>query len=261
MTGTTATLRAYSRIREMILDGRLAQGSRLREGDMSSLLGLSRTPVREALKLLTAEGYLDFEPNKGVSVATWSDVRVYDAYTVRATLEGLAASMAALRASEETLRALHAICDSMDQLLEQGETPQLERVSELNGSFHNLVVEAAHNSVLAESIHRLSQVPAHRTFETYTIEDLSRSFRQHRQLAKAIASRDSMAAEIAMKAHILDGRAHWAAAAQISSLNSKLRAKPNEQSRQLHSAESLDLGSRERREIRQHQPPGGWGDP
>ncbi|QIB65889.1 GntR family transcriptional regulator [Kineobactrum salinum] len=210
MTGMTATLRAYTRIREQILDGRLPQGSRVREGDMSALLALSRTPVREALKLLTAEGFLDSEPNKGVTVAIWSDVRVFDAYTVRATLEGLAASMAAHRATEETLRSLHAVCDSMDELLERGEIPVVERVSELNNSFHDLVVEAARNSVLAESIHRLSQVPAHRTFKNYSIEDLRRSFRQHRQLAKAITSRDSMEAEIAMKAHIMDARAHWA---------------------------------------------------
>jgi DNA-binding GntR family transcriptional regulator len=261
MTGTTATLRAYSGIREQILDGRLPQGSRVREADMSALLGLSRTPVREALKLLTAEGFLDSEPNKGVTVATWSDIRVFDAYTVRATLEGLAASMAASRATEETSRSLNAICDSMDELLERLETPVVERVSELNSLFHDLVVDAAQNSVLAESIHRLSQVPAHRTFETYSIEDLSRSFRQHRQLARAIACRDSMAAEIAMKAHILDGRAHWASVAQISPLTPKMRPKLNEQSRQIHSAQSMDLGPRERREIRPHQPTGGWSDP
>ena len=184
---------------------------------MSDLLDLSRTPVREALKLLSAEGYLDSEPNKGVTVATWSDVRVFDAYTVRATLEGLAASMAASRASEEILATLHALCDSMDELLASDDVPPLDRVTELNGSFHDLIAEAADNAGLAESIHRLSQVPAHRTFETYSLDDLRRSFHQHRQLARAIASRDVMAAEIAMKSHILDGRAHWSAVSMAAS--------------------------------------------
>jgi DNA-binding GntR family transcriptional regulator len=215
MSAMTATLRAYQQIRERILDGRLPQGSRVREGDMSDLLELSRTPVREALKLLSAEGYLDSEPNKGVTVATWSDVRVFDAYTVRATLEGLAASMAAAHADDETLTTLHSLCDSMDALLAEDEPPAVERVTELNGRFHDLIAVAADNAVLAESIHRLAQVPAHRTFETYSVVDLGRSFHQHRQLAKAIESRDSMAAEIAMKAHILDGRAHWAAVSNI----------------------------------------------
>lgn len=209
MSATTATLRAYTQIRERILDGRLPQGTRVREGDMSELLALSRTPVREALKLLSAEGYLDSEPNKGVTVATWSEARVFDAFTVRATLEGMAASIAAARASDETLAMLVGLCDSMDALLAGDDVPPVDQVAELNGTFHELIAEASANTVLAESIHRLSRVPAHRTFATYEIEDMRRSFRQHRQLARAIEAHDAMAAQVVMQSHILDGRAHW----------------------------------------------------
>jgi DNA-binding GntR family transcriptional regulator len=206
----TATVRAYEELREWILNGTLQQGSRIREGDISAQLSLSRTPVREALKLLSAEGFVNFEPNKGVTVAIWSERRIADAYTVRATLESLAASLSAINATPESIAHMFELCDEMDSLLSHEGNPPVATIASLNGKFHDLIAASAGNEIATELIRKLAQVPSHRTFETYSPADLRRSFGDHRQLATAIQMRDPMAAEAMMKVHILAGRARHA---------------------------------------------------
>ena len=91
----TAAERAYQEVRQRILDGRLPAGRRLKELDLARELGISRTPVREALSRLNVEGLLDFRPNLGATVAVWSEVQIEQMFRIRAMLEPFAAEIAA----------------------------------------------------------------------------------------------------------------------------------------------------------------------
>src|SRR5215203_6092246 len=94
---------AYGIIREGILSGELARGQRLREEELALRAGVSRTPVREALRRLDAEGLVDFTPNRGARVTAWSERELEDVYEARALLESYGARLAATRVTAEEL--------------------------------------------------------------------------------------------------------------------------------------------------------------
>src|SRR5262245_32416607 len=111
---TQASERAYTQIRAGLLGGVFAPGERLREEDLAQRTGVSRTPVREALRRLALEGFVDLQPGRGVQVVSWSDQDLDEIFSVRALLEGYGAAQAAQRATREHVEALTALCDRMD---------------------------------------------------------------------------------------------------------------------------------------------------
>jgi DNA-binding GntR family transcriptional regulator len=198
---------AYASIRDGILSGEFPPGHRLGEVELATLLGTSRTPVREALRRLGADGLIETEPNRGARVRTWDDRDLESLFSVRALIEGFAAGLAAQHVGLPQLAELHTLCDQMDAVAAPGPEHDLHLVANLNERFHAAVHLASRNQLVPGLARSLIQIPmVVRTFMTYTPARLAESMRQHRDILSALTMRDSNWAEAAMRNHVLSAR-------------------------------------------------------
>lgn len=183
-------------------EGRYAPGQRLTEAALTSELGVSRGPVREALRRLAAEGFLELHPHRGATVRRVDRGFFAEVFAVREVLEGLAASLAARRINEPGHRelVLSAINDITAELKGEHEVNYLED----NIAFHQLVVDPAGNSELARLVAQL-QYPAFRDayFDTITQDVREEAWRGHLKVLEAILEGDPARAEQAMREHIV----------------------------------------------------------
>lgn len=203
----TIAEKAYSAIRERVLSGEYPAGSRLREEELAEAVGVSRTPVREALRRLDAEGVVEFVPNRGAQVAVWSRQDLEEIFSLRALLEGYGARLAASKMEPAELDELAALADQMETIARRGIEGHYDQMALLNGRFHRLVLEAARNRRLATLVGSIVELPLQqRTLRRYSDEDLTRSMRQHRELIDALAAGDTKWAEAVMQAHVLAAR-------------------------------------------------------
>jgi len=194
----------YNKLSEDIVYCRLKPGQRLIEDDLTSLLNVSRTPLREALGQLRSEGFVEYLPNKGVRVASLSVKEVFEIYSVRAVLEGYAAKLAAENANPENLKKLKNIHKQME---EDGQKRDLPGLLKDNRDFHGFIVEMSVNQTLYNTIDQLQRrvyrygllsisIPQHITFYI----DI------HKNIVKAISDRDSRNAGKIMEEHLLKAR-------------------------------------------------------
>ena len=218
-TEEDATLvdRLAATIQARVLSGEFASGSRLRQESLATEFGVSRTPVREALRKLQAAGIVQLEPRRGARVRGPSAREVREAYEVRAELEGLAAALASTRIRDEDLRRLRAAQalfeDSSKRLhawKEKDEaTPPAQAHAEWisgNDLFHLVILEAAGNQRLAATLTDLHQsFPRDLTWivlgeSSHLLEE---NVAQHAAVLEAIEERDAKAARRRMVDHVL----------------------------------------------------------
>jgi DNA-binding GntR family transcriptional regulator len=206
-----ASVAATELIRSAIVDGRLHPGQRLKEEELARELGISRTPVREALLMLQAEGLVDASPNRGAKVRTHTAGDLDDLYQLRALLEGHAARRAAGRLTDEALASLHESCRRFEALLDTHETDLRELVKE-NVVFHDTILEGAGSARLAAMVRNVIELPlVYRSYIWYSPEQQRISGHYHVQIARALDARDAERAEIIMKEHIFEARDHLVA--------------------------------------------------
>ncbi len=205
---STASLRAYEEIRRRIFSGEYPAGVRLREDELSAALGVSRTPVREALRRLDAEGLVVNIPNRGAHVASWTGEELNDIFELRALLESYAARRAATRLTAEELDRLQELTEQMDSCLDKlPSDEQYDLITRLNYEFHQGIMEAAGSQLLKSLTTSTIQIALmHRTFRRYSRRDLERSFGHHRELVEAFRVRDAVWAETVMRSHVLAAR-------------------------------------------------------
>ena len=207
--------RLAAAIQGRILSGEISTGTRLRQASLASDFGVSRTPVREALRKLESSGLVVVQPNRGAVVLGPNARAVRGAYAVRAELEGFAAGQAALHIDDaqlDRLRDAEAIFRTSIQQVIDDRQRGIERDwtmesawERANNLFHLVIHEAADNPQLVESIEHL-----HRRFPRFlTWTALSRSTRllaenieQHHRVLAAIEERDAAAARTAMAEHV-----------------------------------------------------------
>ena len=202
----TAAERAYQEVRQRILDGRLPAGRRLKELDLARELGISRTPVRDALSRLNVEGLLDFRPNLGATVAVWSEVQIEQMFRIRAMLEPFAAEIAASEIGEAEIGELRALCGIMEEAARRESSADLMRLAAANARFHRMIIDATRSEHLAKLIAMAMDAPLTlRIFSRYTHEEIQRSMRHHREVVDALSCRDPAWAASAMRTHILSG--------------------------------------------------------
>lgn len=203
----SAVDQAYEVIRSAIVEGEFAPGERLPEEDLAERAGVSRTPVREALRRLASEGVVEFVANRGAQVASFSAQDLQELFDLRAVLEGFAARLAARNATTEDLAELGRLADAMEALALAPDPAGLDRIAELNNEFHARIVEVAGNRLLAQQVAGLIQVPlVHRTFHNYDDAGLRRSMAHHRELLTALHHGDVNWAGTVMRSHIYAGR-------------------------------------------------------
>ena len=169
------------------------------ESAIAEQLGVSRTPVREALNRLTVEGWLEARRNKGVVVAGITPREVEERYALRELLEGYAASMAATRMTAEEVARLESICDAAEAALEDEQAAEFAR---LNDVFHQAILQAAGNETLLSIWHQYLQPARHAVFTLGSKKHRRQFVRGHRKLLSAIRRRASEAAEKAMREHL-----------------------------------------------------------
>ena len=183
-----ASAAATELIREAILDGRLPPGQRLKEEELARELGISRTPVREALLVLQAEGLVDAAPNRGAVVRSHDGDDLEDLYQLRALLEGYAARRAAANISEAS----------------EGDVQELVRENLL---FHNVILDASGSRRVAELVRKVIELPlVYRSYIWYSVDQRRISAHYHRQITKALEARDGERAELVMKEHVFEAR-------------------------------------------------------
>ena len=202
--------RAYATLRAGIMDGRYTPGARLGEIEVAAELGLSRTPVREALRRLGSEGLVEHLPNRGARVRTWSAEDLDEGYEVRALLEGLGARRAAARVTPEQLDRLAALAAEMvavDPSLGHRPPGDFADLARLNAEFHALIVTASGSGRLGETLAGVVQMPlVLRTYQRYTPEALARSHAHHHEIVDALRAGDGTWAESVMRSHVLAAR-------------------------------------------------------
>ncbi len=208
----SAQVRALLRLREMILAGELAGGTRIAELSIVEKLGVSRTPIRAALMRLAQEGLLEALSSGGYAVRTFSEREVMDAIELRGTLEGLSARLAAERAAPAVVLAEARDClRQIDAVLSQ---PALSDDSftsyvELNEKFHGLLSEMAGSSVMARELERIIKMPFASPSAFVIVQANSPQARdmlvvaqdQHWQVLGAIEQREGTRAEAIMREH------------------------------------------------------------
>jgi len=186
---------AYRDIKQKILSGFFSSDARLREMEISKLIGMGRTPVREALKRLEDERLLTHEPRRGLVITRIDKQGVTELYAMREVLEGAAAEFAARHATDAEI-------DNMQSILEQSEQPDCDPVR-MNLQFHEAIYGAAHNQHLIRTLQSISDT----TFllGRSTLQSPQRAQKavaEHQQILAAIRNRDPEAASIAAKNHI-----------------------------------------------------------
>lgn len=194
---------AYLRVRDDILSGLLSADARLTETTLAEQLGMSRTPVREAVKRLTLEGFLTRAPGEGLRVTALQPDDVDQIFQIRMMLEGYAARRAALHASADDVADLRRLA----ALMLAHTPPQTETdygvISEANAAFHRRVMKASASPRLGAMLSLAVNLGlVLRTYRMYSEDDMIRQNRHHHDIAEAIAAREPDWAEAAMAAHV-----------------------------------------------------------
>lgn len=212
MSETNDVERVYAGIRRRIVEGDHAPGSRLIEQRLAEHYACSRTPVREAVRRLDAEGLVVVEPNRGARVRPLTDAEIADLYDVRARLEGYAAALAATRHEHGELLGLRRALDRFDRAADAGRTSRDDRsvvreLEDANAEFHDQLLAMSRHSRIRTLVHAAVDAPlVFRALQRFDPSELERSAQFHHLVADAVAARDAGRAERLMIEHILQGR-------------------------------------------------------
>lgn len=187
----------YHRLLMDLREGRLGPGDRLREAELAKRLGVSRTPIREAIRLLEADGIVTHLPRQGATIRGLDYAEVMELYEMRAVLEGTAARLASRAASDIEIEELYDMNQQMAALGNSSEA------STLNRQFHAALVDAAKNRFLTRSIQALHKALMILGRTTLIQADRAEmAVREHLAVLDAIKARDALRAEAAMRTHI-----------------------------------------------------------
>ncbi|WP_417565314.1 GntR family transcriptional regulator [Marinobacter sp.] len=196
-------------IRQRVLNGTYSPHEYVREASVAKELQVSRTPVREALRELVSEGWLEAIPHHGCRVVSWTETDAREVFDIRLVLEPLAVGAACRQVSPELLSHLRRLCREMELVSERVPTePEARnRLAELNHEFHQQLTEASGNRRLVgllESLVRSSVI--RRNFANYEMAHLRRSMAHHDEILQAIEARNAQWAESVMRTHLLAAR-------------------------------------------------------
>lgn len=194
-------------LREAILTGRLRAGDRLVEEKLAEELGVSRNPVREAIRVLASEGLVDVAARRGASVAVLSDQEARETIEVRALLEGHNARLAARRQDKQVIKRIEAVLNKGTTAVAAGRFDQL---FQLNQQFHDELAAAGQNRVLGELLQKLRDRTA-RLFAPRSPSRQSRTWNEHAEILRAIIDGDERLAATLAAEHVMRAGADFLA--------------------------------------------------
>jgi len=188
------------KLRVEILTEHIRPGEKLTELAISESYGVSRTPVREALKNLESEGLIEMIPNRGAFVVGLSAEDVKDLYVLRMQGEVLAVRWAIERRTKAEMEEIEESLDFMRFYTERGDA---KRMRSINAGFHRRIASASHNRILIDNLTRIQDYIRYSTHVLpYRETDLNAIFKEHRSVFSALKSNDPEAGAIAMKKHV-----------------------------------------------------------
>jgi DNA-binding GntR family transcriptional regulator len=191
----------YGYLSEKISAGSLSGGDRLVEAELQKVFKVSRTPIREALRILTSRGLLEMVPGKGASVRRVSSEDIKEIYPVLANLEGLAASLAADQISQEPLAEMQSCLEQMESLNQAGEK---RSYIEYHYRFHELYIQSCHNRHLIQIIMDLRrQIHLYRLSHLYIPMAHSYSMTIHQKILQLFREKSKKEVEELVKEHML----------------------------------------------------------
>ena len=190
----------YTAIEEKIISGEYKAGEQITEMRLSGELGVSRTPVREALAMLEKDGLVELIPNKGAVVRGISKSDLVDIYAIRGRLEGLCASMCAERITDKGKKELSEILDLSEFYLSKKDT---EKLGDLDSRFHACIYENCGSRMLEKILSDLHRaVGAYRRRSLENPERVEKSVSEHKKICNAIIGGDASLAEKLISDHI-----------------------------------------------------------
>jgi DNA-binding GntR family transcriptional regulator len=189
-----------ARLREMIRSGDLSRGQKIDEKHLSELMGVSRTPVREALRILHSEGLVDLIPHKGAYVTQPGIQEIRDLFEVMGVLEGTCAKLAARKMTKEDFKRIEALHRSLEKHFRKRDH---EAYLEVNHRLHVLIQELSGNKVLNDVLTGLRQkILLHRHRQLYYKDRFDKSMEEHRLILEALRKRDPSKADDTMRKHL-----------------------------------------------------------
>lgn len=190
----------FNTLRQAILTGELKPGERLMEIHLADRLGVSRTPIREAIRKLELEGLVTMIPRRGAEVAQITEKNMNDVLEVRRALDALCVELACDRITEEGLERLKEACDSFEQAVKTGE---VKKITQADVALHDIITQATGNQRLIQLVNNLSEQMYRYRFEY--IKDFhqhERLVEEHRIIYESIVKKDKETATQAAKMHI-----------------------------------------------------------
>lgn len=190
----------FNTLREAIISGELKPGERLMEVQLAEKMGVSRTPVREAIRMLELEGLVSMLPRKGAHVAELSVKDIMDVLEVRASLDGLATGLAAERITDEEIKSLKQIQTQFAVYLEKD---NLQGSIKKDVEYHELIYRASRNEKLIQIVHNLRErVQRFRVIYLKDYMSPRELIKEHMSILDAIADRNTEAAQKSAVIHI-----------------------------------------------------------
>lgn len=200
---SVASDQAYNQIRQDIISGVLKEHERLTEQALAERIGLSRTPVREAIKRLIHEGFIEKESGYSTRVASFPIEEAEQIFQLRTMLEGYAIRRAATMATPEQIAMLRTLATRMSQLTPPQSAEDYDEIARTNELFHHTITEAANSARLVALISVAVDVGlVARTYGLYSEAALLRSCQHHHEMVDAIEARSPEWAESVMTSHL-----------------------------------------------------------
>ena len=191
---------AANRLRQMLVEGRIAPGAKLNERELSEVLDVSRTPLREAIKMLAAEGLVELVPNRGAVALKLSEDDVRHTFEVMGGLEALSGELAAQRITDAELAEIRAMHFEM---LAAYTRRDLSNYYRLNAQIHRAINAAAKNPVLAATYDRVNaRLQALRFRSNQDEEKWKSAMKEHEQMVDALARHDAAAMRAVLASHL-----------------------------------------------------------
>ena len=199
-------------LRQAIFEGRIHPDERLTIERIAADLGISRTPVREALKALENDGIVRIEPHRGAIVQAFEKGELYDRYTIRALLEGHAGELACRLGDPQAIAAdLEANCDRLEAALRvarNDDLVSLQALTELNHEFHQRILVASGSATTARLLEALRMPLAYRLYIWRVPESRQSSLDYHRAIARAFRAGDPLEVRRLIEGHVNQARDH-----------------------------------------------------
>lgn len=200
----TLSEQAYNQIKDAICQGSVAPGDILSENQISQQLGMSRTPVREALRALASEGFVEIRNGIGAYVKPLSSKDMEDLYEVRCLLEMQAIKTSIYRISNDEIDDLTRRFQAIYDACEQGDSPAQGEFSELDWELHSLLVDRCTNNYIKEIVAgNNSNLRRYQSLSVNVLGDVHESARQHLEILRVLRSRDLDKLEEVLHAHLM----------------------------------------------------------